>query len=58
MSSAIAEKRGLQHYSRRDYAVLVGRFYEETGVKTPLLALEWRRDSTPVFTATTRKEKN
>ncbi|RFA98302.1 PaREP1 family protein [Pyrobaculum aerophilum] len=29
--NAIAEKRGMPHYSHRDYAVLIERLYEETG---------------------------
>jgi hypothetical protein len=28
--NAVAEKRGWEHYSRRDYAVAVERLYEET----------------------------
>lgn len=29
--NAIAERRGLPHYSHRDYAVLIERLYEEVG---------------------------
>jgi hypothetical protein len=29
--NAVAEKRGWEHHSHRDYAVAIGRLYEETG---------------------------
>ncbi|MGC8973458.1 MAG: PaREP1 family protein [Thermoproteus sp.] len=29
--NAIAERRGMPHYSHRDYAVLIDKIYEETG---------------------------
>ncbi|AAL64454.1 paREP8 [Pyrobaculum aerophilum str. IM2] len=29
--NAIAEKRGMPHYSHRDYAVIIERLYQETG---------------------------
>ncbi|RFA97160.1 PaREP1 family protein [Pyrobaculum aerophilum] len=31
--NAIAERRGWEHYSRRDYNVIIRRLYEETGDK-------------------------
>lgn len=34
--NAIGELRGWEHYSRRDYDVIIGRLYEETGDKSLL----------------------
>ena len=31
--NAIAERRGWEHYSHRDYAVIIGKLYKETGDK-------------------------
>jgi hypothetical protein len=36
--NAIAEKRGWEHYSHRDYNVVVGRLYKESGDKELLTA--------------------